>query len=453
MTRREPTALRPGALLCGALALSCAHPAPEPPPPPPPVARPAPPPVAPLEDIYACMAPTVELPAIAMGQLDRPVPTIVDSQVLAPFFDKVAALMRGDADDHIRIAVYGDSNLTRDHLTGQMRRTLQLRHGDAGHGFVALGRPWDHYVHMDVKHGQGAGWEAYTSSTDPVIDNVYGISGIAVESVRKGAVAWVETADASAPVGRAVSRVNVFYLQDTNLGTFDIVVDGERHSTVDARAPRRGLGVQPVTLPDGPHRIELRSASWSGRTRLLGVTLERGEPSFVVDSFGVACANSVSHARQDAAINRAMLEQRDYDLIVFATGANDLFTLEAAPKAMERIIAWHREALPDVPILVLSPSDRGRSKTFPRTLRVIEQRRQIAAENGTAFWSVFEAMGGPDSMGRFKRRGFAEYDYVHFTEAGGAYLGDRLVYALWRELDAYLTGTPEAGCSDELTWH
>ena len=102
--------------------------------------------------------------------------------------------------------------------------------------------------------------------------------------------------------------------------------------------------------------------------------------------------------------------------------------------------------------LVLSPGDRGRAKTFPLTLRVVQQRRQIAAQNGTAYWSVFDAMGGPDSMLSFKRRGLAEYDYTHFTEAGGAYLGDRLIYALWRELDAYLGAHPEAGCTEQLAW-
>ncbi|RLB51145.1 MAG: hypothetical protein DRI90_23170 [Deltaproteobacteria bacterium] len=450
MTRLKALA----ALLALALGVACARKAPQQP-----TARPrplaqapeAPPPL--LDDIYACMAPTVALPAIAMGRLDKPVPAIVDGQVLRPFFAKAARLLRGDADDHIRIAVYGDSNLTRDHLTGQMRRTLQQRYGDAGHGFVALGRPWSHYRHMDVKHGQGSGWEAYASSTDPVIDNVYGISGIAVESVRKGAIAWVATADPPAPVGQTVSQLNVFYLKDTNLGSFDIMVDGRRNTTVDARAPQRQLGVQPVTLDDAPHRIELVAASWSGRTRLLGVTLERGEPSFVIDSFGVAAANSVSHARQDVAINRAMLQRRAYDLVIFTTGANDVFTLDAAPKAMQHIIERHRQALPEVPILVLSPSDRGRAHTFPLTLRVVEQRRQIAADNGTAFWSVFEAMGGRDSMRSFKRRGLAEYDYVHFTQEGGAYLGDRLIYALWRELDAYLAQTPEAGCEPEIVWH
>ena len=442
------------ALLVVLLGVACARQAPEQPPPrPPPVPRaPAAPPPR-QEDIYACLPPTVELPSIAMGRLDKPVPAIVDSRVLRPFFRKVARLLRGDADDHIRIAVYGDSNLTPDHLTGQMRRILQQRYGDAGHGFVALGRPWSHYLHMDVKHGQGSGWEAYASSTDPVIDRVYGISGIAVESVRKGAVAWVATADPPAPVGRTVSRLNVFYLEDTNLGRFDIIVDGQRHTTVDARAPQRQLGTQRLALDDAPHRIELVAASWNGRTRLLGITLERGEPSFVIDSFGVAASNSVSHARQDPAINRAMLQHRAYDLVIFATGANDVFTLDAAPEAMRRIIEWHREALPEVPILMLSPTDRGRAHTFPLTLRVVEQRRQIAADNGAAFWSAFEAMGGRDSMRSFKRRGLAEYDYVHFTKEGGAYLGDRLIYALWRELAAYLTETPAAGCEPEIVWH
>src|SRR5262249_27239268 len=81
-----------------------------------------------------------------------PLPPIVDATglVMGPFYERLARLARGRADDHVRIAVYGDSNLTMDWITGRMRRQLQARYGDAGHGFIALGRPWSHYKHMDV---------------------------------------------------------------------------------------------------------------------------------------------------------------------------------------------------------------------------------------------------------------------------------------------------------------
>ena len=52
-----------------------------------------------------------------------------------------AKLARGKATEHVRIAVYGNSNMTMDYMTGAMRRLLQSKFGDGGHGYVAMARP------------------------------------------------------------------------------------------------------------------------------------------------------------------------------------------------------------------------------------------------------------------------------------------------------------------------
>jgi hypothetical protein len=128
--------------------------------------KPLPPdvPAAPLAPVLAapppCPAAERWLPAVAQGPADPALVAIDDAHHLAPFLAKVAALVRGRAADHLRVAVYGDSNLTMDQMTGQMRRTLQGRYGDAGHGFVALGRPWAHYHHMDVEHDCEGGFDS-----------------------------------------------------------------------------------------------------------------------------------------------------------------------------------------------------------------------------------------------------------------------------------------------------
>src|SRR5439155_23313057 len=60
-------------------------------------------------------------------------PEILDEHhVLAHFYERIAELARGTANDHVRIGMYGDSNMTMDYITGEMRRTLQARFGDAG---------------------------------------------------------------------------------------------------------------------------------------------------------------------------------------------------------------------------------------------------------------------------------------------------------------------------------
>jgi lysophospholipase L1-like esterase len=160
----------------------------------------------------------------------------------------------------------------------------------------------------------------------------------------------------------------------------------------------------------------------------------------------VGAMNTRSQAREDEAVNRAMLERRGYDLIVFATGANDVFTLDVTPGHLTDLIERHRRALPNAPILLLTPADRGKHKTFPQTALAVAQRLEIAEKNQVAGWDLFEAMGGRDSMGAFKKRGFAMGDYVHFNQAGGGYMGDRLVFALFSALWDHLEAHPNLGC-------
>ena len=90
-----------------------------------------------------CSPLEVEPVEIITTPFDLPLPPLIDSEArgLASFYRRFAELLRGKANDHVRIAFYGDSNLTEDLLTGEMRRVLQARYDDAGHGYVAFDKP------------------------------------------------------------------------------------------------------------------------------------------------------------------------------------------------------------------------------------------------------------------------------------------------------------------------
>jgi lysophospholipase L1-like esterase len=447
---RSVTSTVPSVMALGALFVLLAACDPEPlpptvPVPPPPARTIVPEPITPAPP-GACAPLSIEPPRVPIGGVDPAVPPIAHADTLVPFFERAARLLRGRADRHVRIAVYGDSNLVMDYFTGRMRRVLQLAYGDAGHGFVAVAQPWWPYRHMDVQHGVITGFATYASSTDPVFDRLYGLGGIAAESTSVYARAYVETAVEPAPIGRRVSRFDVFYLRGPRAGTFGIRVDGVHLRDVNAAASAVGLGVEHVDVDDGPHRLELVANDDERRVRFFGVTLERDAPGFVVDSFGVGALNTRAQAGQDPALNAEMLKARDYDLVVFHTGANDAFTLPETEVHLKELVARHRQALPGTPILMMTPPDRGKKKSFEPTLRVVEQRRRFAVAEGTALWDMWEAMGGLGSMARFKARGLATFDYIHFNEAGGAYLADRMVHALWTAMAAWLAENPRAGC-------
>jgi lysophospholipase L1-like esterase len=380
------------------------------------------------------------------GLVDVPVAQPPEGSVMAPFYEALSQLERGRRARPVRIAVYGDSNLTMDFQTGEMRRVLQARYGDAGHGFVALGQPWSHYQHRDVRHGASAGYAAYAISTTPIGDGGYGLGGIAVENQWQGARTFVETAALGAPVGTHVSRFDVYFLRQESFGTFDAEVDGERAVRVDtAKGAERSLGRYQIVTDDAPHRLELVASS-PARVRLFGVTLERGGPGVVVDSFGVGALNTRAMTKNDPELERAMLRERGYDLIVFMTGANDVFTMEDVPSGMRMLLELQREALPGVPIVLVTPADRGKEESFEPTLAVVEQRRQVAEDNGVASWDLWRAMGGRDSMSRFVSAKYARFDGIHFNEAGGALVGDLFVRALLSGLRDHLDAHPEAGC-------
>ncbi len=392
------------------------------------------------------------LPEVAHEEIDVDIPELVDAtgEVMAPLYEKIARLLRGRATDHIRIGMYGDSNMTMDWMTGRMRRDLQLKYGDAGHGYVALARPWTWYEHRDVRHGFWTNsWKAFATSTAPAADRLIGFAGIAAQNTHPGATTWVATAEPGAPIGITASRFEVYYLKRKNAGSFKVLIDKKEVATIDTASDQTEAGFASFETTDAAHEIQF-VAQGKQPVRLYGVTLERGEPSFVVDSLGVGAISPrqmVDNENQD--LNRQMLEHRKYDLILDLVGSN-MWDPERLASDYATIIGTHRKAIPGLPFVMMSPADmveKPTSKTSDaRIVRVGAMKKKIAAENKVAFWDFRAAMGGELSMLAFKKHGMARPDLTHFNEKGAAYMGDRIVYAIWKDFMRWLEAHPGAGC-------
>lgn len=398
----------------------------------------------------ACPDLAVELPPlISVPALDPAQPEVVDEGdvVMQSFYEKAARILRKNATDHVRIGVYGDSNMTMDYQTGEMRRVLQTRYGDAGHGFLAAGRPWGWYLHRDIKHDADGRWIAYDVSTDRAPDSVYGFANISMKSKEANALSWLETVDDKHEIGRTFSRFEVYALEQPAGGAFTVTIDGTLLDTVETKADARKPIFRAYDVKDTPHRLELRAKA--GNVRLFGTAVERSGPSFVVDSLGVGALNAEQLQYVDKDVHRATLAHRKYDLILDMTGTN-MFALEFHPKWMKNVIAMYRSALPDVPILLVSPPDLGHwdkpDQSDGRVVGVAKQKLTIAKDEHAAYWDYWTAMGGQGAIFKFKAHGMAEGDLVHLTEKGGRYMGSRIAQALFRGLARYAKAHPKVGC-------
>ncbi len=368
---------------------------------------------------------------------------------LQAFYDALLGLTDKKREGHVRVAVFGDSNLTMDFTTGRMRRQMSKIFGEGGHGFVALGKPWSHYRHMDVEHDVISGWQAYAMTTSPIGDGLYGLGGIAVEALYPGGKTWAKTAKPDAPVGQSASRFGVFYLKRPGGGRFKMQLDGAQEKEVLTASPEIALGFEETTAPEGAHRLDVIHA-W-GPTRVFGAVLEREAPGVVIDSFGVGSMNTKTMGRHNGHIFRSMVAARGYELVVFLLGANDLFTMDAVPETMRTLIGWINEARPSAAVLMVAPPDRGFRQSMPETLKVVEQREALARELDVAYWDQFRAMGGVGSMRAFVEQKLAFKDAVHYTEQGGAFVGDRFVDAILRGVERRALAKETACASGEMT--
>jgi hypothetical protein len=135
---------------------------------------------------------------------------------LDPFFARLARTERREAGAVTRILHYGDSVVASDYVSGTVRRRLQARFGDAGHGFILVANPWEWYFHNDVEHWSEGDWRASRLAGPVTSDGMYGLGGVSFASYG-GSAATFGTATRG-DFGRHASRFDLYYLEQPGGG-------------------------------------------------------------------------------------------------------------------------------------------------------------------------------------------------------------------------------------------
>jgi lysophospholipase L1-like esterase len=355
------------------------------------------------------------------------------------FYGALERLASGRDRKSVHIVHYGDSILATDEISGHVRRILQTRFGDGGHGFVLLGKPWRWYHHLDVEHGASGDWRARPLTSDPLTDGMYGLGGVAFESRARAASAWAGTATEGA-LGRRVASFDVSYLEQPGGGTFDVLVDGAVVATVDSRGAVRRTVHRRIDVKPGPARITVRLKGDGGVVRLFGVALDSGQPGVVHDSLAINGARATVLARFDEAHWKAELAARDPDLVVLMFGANEghneWLSLPEVSRDMGRVIGIIKAGVPRSSCLVVGALDQAKkdengdlvSRSMPARLSKVQ--REVALASGCAFFDTFTAMGGKNSMAHWYNTGLGGGDLIHPTEQGARRIGTWLAEAL-----------------------
>ncbi len=372
-------------------------------------------------------------------QSDDPSPVaIAHPEVLKPFFEALGRVRRKEPGAQVRIAHYGDSLVTSDYVSGTVRRGLQARYGDAGHGFLLIANPWSWYFHNDVRHSAGDGWRASRVVGPFAPDHRYGYGAVSFVGT-EGASASFATTD-KGPIGHAVSRFVIHYAATPKGGDVQLKVDGRSVPGFNTRGADGTPRTHVVEVEDGAHELDLRVAR-GGQPRLFGVSLERTANGVIYDALGINGARAKLLAKIDDEHWKQVFALQKPNLIILQYGTNesdDRLSEENYGNQIRALVKKVKEAAPGVPVLVVAPLDRADAsggkapKSHPNIPRIVGVQERVAAEEGVAFWNTFQAMGGEGSFARWQRQkpSLGSSDRVHPTPAGAEKIGRWLTAAL-----------------------
>ena len=355
-----------------------------------------------------------------------------------------AALERAQRrEGQARLLFYGASHVASDWFTNVIRKELQHRFGDAGHGFVVPVHPWRSYRHLGVHlESDGADrWTTHRIRTNHLSVDRYGLAGVAVETSEEGAYGIVQTDD-QGTIGRLASRFELFFLRQPEGGSFEVRIDDQPQGALDTRSDGPEAAYATYDLTDGPHRFEVR-ARGDGAVRLFGVAVERDRPGVILDTLGINGARARYHLFWDDALYREHLTHRNPDLVVLAYGTNesgdDDVPVELYTHRLRNVLSRVRETVPGASCLLIGPTDRPkksgprrrpRLRDRPRTLELVAAQRGLSEEFGCGFFDLVAFMGGPMSMVEWVSQGMASRDHIHLSRSGYERLGQVLFHAL-----------------------
>lgn len=354
----------------------------------------------------------------------------------------IGRIVKKGAIGRLRISTFGASHTSADHFTGRLRRVLQGRWGDGGHGFILPAALYKWYGGRDLTLCRTDGWLSdWSDNARGHDDTLLGFAGMSVSSSDARDFGWMET-PTKGKVGGSVSHFDVYSLLQPGGGSVRVQVDGDARASIPTAGDKPRLQRTRIEVPEGPHRLRL-APKGDGEARLFGVSLERGS-GVIVDAMGIRGQEARTWLKWEPTMAAQGWQSLDPDVVVLAYGTNEAadqrYTMKQYEADLTAVLSRLRAALPseETACILAGPSDRafalgeGRYAIWDRTAQVAEVQRTVGARFDCAFWDWQAATGGPGSMATWIHLDppLAAKDGIHHTPAGYQFVADRFLAAL-----------------------
>lgn len=366
------------------------------------------------------------------------------SDLLEPFFVKLNELKSGKL-KRTRVLHFGDSQLENDRMTALIRYRLQKQFGGTGSGLVqAIPLYWGSLAYNQDQEGEWLRYTYFGKRDSTINHNSYGVMGAfaSVPTTKDGEWPMLHYRFNTSRRGGQCDRIKIFLHSYVDSATVvfqvnDTVTDTLKHipdgfSVVDFRhfGIVKDLKVH-LDLPEGGRIYGLSFESYMG---------------LQMDNIAMRGGSGLIFSKMNLEQQQTMMDHLSPGLIILQFGGNVVPYMNPRyyQQAFKDELEFYKKICPGVPIIVIGPADmshreRGIFRTYPGLESIRDALKLATLESGFAFWDLYEAMGGRNSMPSFVHTDppLARTDYIHFTNLGINLMGEMFHNSLMLEYNNY----------------
>ena len=367
----------------------------------------------------------------------------------------------------VHILHYGDSQLEEDRISATIREDLQDEFGGAGPGMMPIIMTVPSQTTSHASTGALSRYILFGPKDEEADHSRYGplaqlakLQGDAAITIqrrkeRKGQFPHVGgyktiklLTNKSAHI-KAKLNVNLTVVDTVGQNDDGTVKEKRSTKVVDAGEPTidtyNKLKVFTWKLKD---TTSIAKMYLSGNGEIYAIAAD-GAYGVAVDNVAMRGSSGTIFHRIDSELLAESYKAMNVRLIIMEYGGNMVPSVTSSnidwtKKIITRQIQAVQKANPDADILFIGPADMARQKdgqwqTYSGLNMTIKALREVALENGVAYWDMHRVMGGNGAMIKWvnKEPALGFTDHIHFTRRGAAYMGDLFCSALRMHYDYF----------------
>ena len=356
----------------------------------------------------------------------------------------------------IRVVHYGDSQIEEDRITNILRENWQKQYGGGGVGLIPLHQT---IPTRSIRQTLFINGVLQTAQKGPKRYIVYGPKSMRLtDSDDYGVMGQVALMDTTLVPGSDSVVLHIEPLDKKRkphhyFNLLRVLTDSVKIKNYELRIMNDSISdtaiqnskflprssddyykIQNYLLPDSTTQCDLLL---KGQGKVYGISLET-DRGIIVDNIPMRGCSGNIFTKIDSTQLSTFYRETNTRLIILQFGGNMIPQTENPStirgyvrSTMRQQIHYIKACAPQASILLIGPSDMstnvdGTITTYPLVPYMDQQFRKMAQEEGIAYWSMYEAMGGYNSMVAWHDKGLAGSDYVHFTRAGANNIGKKL---------------------------